>query len=76
MKRFKELDLFYVEAGKRLRAARKQKGWSQVRAGKVLNISQSAYARLESGETPIRLDQMIRLSTAFGVSARRIWLEI
>ena len=37
--------------GKKLRDIRKQKGWSQEQVADSLYLSQSAYARIESGES-------------------------
>ncbi len=37
--------------GSKIRAYRKQKGWSQEHVADLLHLSQSAYARIESGES-------------------------
>jgi DNA-binding XRE family transcriptional regulator len=50
----------------RLQAARLSAGMSQKQAGEVAGISLRTYQKIESGESPPRLDVLTKLAQAFG----------
>lgn len=66
------IDPIYSAIGARLSAFRKTNSQTQEEASRALGLTQSAYARLESGETAIRIDQLLILASFWGVSARKI----
>lgn len=49
----------------RIRKLRKSKGLSQQEAADLLNMSQSAYSDLETGNTLIDLEKLLKISEAF-----------
>jgi ribosome-binding protein aMBF1 (putative translation factor) len=51
----------------RLVAVRRQRGLSQTEVAARMGTSQSALARLESGQSDARLSTIVRLATALGV---------
>lgn len=65
------MSALYAAIGERLLVFRKARSLTQADAGRTLGITQSAYARIESGETPLRIDQLIKLAAAWKVSARK-----
>ena len=53
--------------GKRIRTLRKQKGLSQEQVADSLHISQSAYARIENGESHSWSNYIEQISTLFEI---------
>ncbi|WP_436528997.1 helix-turn-helix domain-containing protein [Actinoplanes sp. HUAS TT8] len=57
------------ELGRRVRAARESAGVSQDAARRAIDVSQPTYSRIESGDRPLRGDELVRLADCFGVRA-------
>jgi transcriptional regulator with XRE-family HTH domain len=58
------------ELGKRIVAARGQRGWSQRELVRVSHVGQNNLSFLEQGKKPsVRADTVVRLAEALGVSA-------
>lgn len=53
--------------GRRVRALRKLKGWSQVDLGLRLDLHQTSVAKLESAGRPIRVNELATLAALFDV---------
>lgn len=51
----------------RMRKLRENAGMSQQDVADRLHISQAAYSRMESGETDVTLNRLLRLSDVYGV---------
>ena len=58
--------------GSRLKAARHEKGWSQLQLAEAAGVSQSAIGNIESGQRK-RPRDLVSIGAALGVSAE--WLE-
>ncbi len=56
--------------GAKIRHLRKTRGYSQEEVAEKLNISQSAYARIENGESQSWASHIEQLSTIFGVKPK------
>lgn len=59
----------------KLKEIRERHGLSQMQMGELLNIEQSTYQRLESGQTSLRSEQIVLLIKQFGMGAKDL-LEI
>lgn len=57
-----------AESGKRIHQLRVQKGYTQEKVARALNIDRSFYGRIESGKKGCSVDFLIRLSDFFAVS--------
>ena len=56
----------------KLKYLRKQKGWSQEQASDYLKISQSSYARMESGESHSWARHLDKISEVFDISPEEL----
>ena len=54
--------------GNNLKKLRKQKGWSQEQTADYLNISQSAYARMENGESSSWANNLENITKVFEIT--------
>lgn len=70
-KRHKHAPL-YAAIGHNIQLWRKARNLEQKQVAEEIGMTQSAYSRLESGETQIRVDQLIQLAQVFNVSARKL----
>ena len=61
-----------VSLGRRVRQARDAAGTSPSDAAKTLGISQLTYSRIETGERPMKGDELVTLADLFGVRAAAI----
>ncbi len=50
-----------------LQSLRESKNWTQEYVAEVLDITQSAYARLEAGKTKLTIDRAKELANVFAV---------
>lgn len=66
------MDVDMQELGRRVRAAREAAGVSQDEARKAIEVSQPTYSRIESGDRPLKGDELIQLADCFGVRAAAI----
>ena len=57
------------ELGRRVREAREAAGVSQDEARMAIGVSQPTYSRIESGDRPLKGDELIQLADCFGVRA-------
>ena len=55
-------------AGKKIRAQRQQRGWTQEFLAGKLNITVTALSKIETGITDINLSRLEQISWAFGLS--------
>ncbi len=58
--------------GSKIRAYRKQKGWSQEHVADLLHLSQSAYARIESGESQSWSNHIEKICEVFDVTPEEL----
>ncbi|CAM4017317.1 helix-turn-helix transcriptional regulator [Flavobacterium jumunjinense] len=58
--------------GNKLKALRKEKGWSQEQASDYLSISQSAYARIENGASTSWANHVERICDIFQVTLEEL----
>lgn len=58
--------------GRRLREARETAGVSQETACRVIGVSQPTYHRIESGDRPVKGDELVMLADCFGIRAAAI----
>ena len=63
-----------LEAAKRLHQVRKNLGITQQKFAEILDISLSAYKKIESGENCVSLNSLRILNRELGVSADYIFL--
>ena len=54
--------------GNKLKKLRKNRNWSQEHVAELLNLSQSSYARIESGESNSWASHLDKICTVFEVS--------
>jgi transcriptional regulator with XRE-family HTH domain len=66
------MDVDMQELGRRVRAAREAAGVSQDEARKAIDVSQPTYSRIESGDRPLKGDELVQLADCFGVRAAAI----
>jgi transcriptional regulator with XRE-family HTH domain len=60
------------ELGRRLREARIVAGVSQDTACRAIGVSQPTYFRIESGDRPLKGDELVQLADCFGIRAAAI----
>lgn len=58
--------------GRRLREARVAAGVSQDTACNAIGVSQPTYFRIESGDRPLKGDELVQLADCFGIRAAAI----
>ena len=58
--------------GRRVRESREAAGISQDEARKAIDVSQPTYSRIESGDRPLKGDELVQLADCFGVRAASI----
>lgn len=61
-----------VALGRRVREVRESAGVSQDTARRAIDVSQPTYSRIESGERPLKGDELVALADLFGVRAAAI----
>lgn len=66
------MELDNVLLGSRVREAREAAGISQKVASDAIDCSQATYSRIETGDRPLKGDELIRLADLFGVRAASI----
>lgn len=57
-----------IKFGKKLYAIRSEIGLTQAEIGKMLEITQSSYSKIELGETVINIDTLFKLATIFSIT--------
>jgi transcriptional regulator with XRE-family HTH domain len=62
----------HAALGQRIRELREAREISQSTAATALEISQSTYSRIESGERPLAGDELVILADLFGVRAAAV----
>lgn len=60
------------EIGSKIHGLRKQKGWSQEQVADSLHISQSAYARIERGESNSWATHLATISNLFEIAPEEL----
>ncbi len=58
--------------GRRVREAREAAGISQDEARRAIGVSQPTYSRIESGDRPLKGDELVQLADCFGIRAAAI----
>lgn len=66
------MDMDMKELGRRLREARELAGESQIAAANAIGVSQPTYYRIESGDRPLKGDELIQLADFLGIRAAAI----
>lgn len=61
-----------VEIGRRIRAVREQKGFSQAQAAQVLGCTRVTYTRVELGQAELTVSELEFLAKAWGVSLKSL----
>lgn len=56
-----------MQVGQKIRKFRDERNYSQSEMAERMGISQSAYSRIERNETPITVDELIRVSKTLNV---------
>ena len=64
-----------VAIGKKLRSLRKEKGWSQEQTADYLCISQSAYARMEKGESYSWANSLSKICEVFEIAPEELFKQ-
>ena len=54
--------------GERIKYFRKERGLSQIDLSEKLNISQSAYAKVENGRTVLDVDRLLQIANFLGIA--------
>jgi transcriptional regulator with XRE-family HTH domain len=57
------------EIGKKIKALRQQRGWSQSHIAELLNISVPAFSKIESDITDLSVSRLRQIADVFNVSA-------
>lgn len=57
-----------IRIGERLKGLRKERNWTQEKTAEMLNLSQSTYARIESGDSHTWATYLDRICHIFDVS--------
>ena len=65
-------DVDTVAIGRRVREVREAAGVSQDEARRIIGVSQPTYSRIESGERPLKGDELVQLADRFDVRASAI----
>lgn len=60
------------EIAKRLRAIRKENGYTQAKFAEILDISYDGYKKIEKGDTRISIDKLVLIEERFNISAEYI----
>lgn len=66
------MDVDMKQLGRRVREAREAAGESQAAAANAIGVSQPTYYRIESGDRPLKGDELIQLADFFGIRAAAI----
>lgn len=61
-----------VRFGKRIRALRKRKGWTQVYMAEHVGIDRSFISDLENGRKEVCIRNLELLATAFGITVSKL----
>ncbi len=62
------MEIDYKIIGKRIRDARKEKGWSQERLSEEIDVTVVYISRVERGSSQVNLKRLAQISYALGVS--------
>jgi transcriptional regulator with XRE-family HTH domain len=66
------MELDVAALAQRVREAREAAGVSQDEARKAIGVSQPTYSRIETGERPLKGDELVLLADRFGVRVSAI----
>lgn len=69
-------NLFYAEFGRRLRAARDERGLTQQAVAKSTKLSRASLANIERGRQRILLNTLVDLAMAVGVSPQGLLPDV
>jgi transcriptional regulator with XRE-family HTH domain len=58
--------------GSKIKAYRKQKGWSQEYVAEILHLSQSAYSRIENGDSNSWVNHLEKICEVFEVTPEEL----
>lgn len=61
-------DSFYVELGKRIRDARKQRGFTQDKLARALQLTRTSVTNIEGGKQPVFAHQLVLCARTLGVT--------
>lgn len=61
-------DSFYVELGKRIRDARKQRGFTQEKLARALQLTRTSVTNIEGGKQPLLAHQLVLCARTLGVT--------
>ena len=61
--------------GSKIQALRKQKGWSQEQTAELLHMSQSSYARMESGKSSSWTIHLKTICTLFEIEPQELLIQ-
>lgn len=59
----------------RIRQLRKQRNYTVEQFAEILQISSSAYSKIESGQTTLTIDRINEVATALGVEGKVLFFE-
>ena len=61
-------DPFYVELGKRIRAARKQRKFTQEKLATAVQLTRTSITNIEAGRQPVLAHHLVRLARALAMT--------
>ena len=64
-----------LEIGKRIKALRQKKGWSQVDAAESLGISVPAFSKIETDVTDVSISRLVQITDVFNVHISHMFVE-
>jgi transcriptional regulator with XRE-family HTH domain len=64
-----------LEIGKRIKALRQKKGWSQVEAAELLKISVPAFSKIETDVTDVNVSRLSQIADLFEVHISKMFLD-
>ena len=68
--------MIQLSVGKRVRALRKERGWTQKDLGRALGVDETRVSRIENDVWDLSLSTVDRLARAFGVRRSDLFSEI
>jgi len=63
-----------LEIGKKIKALRQKKGWSQLETAEKLGISVPAFSKIETDVTDVNVSRLAQISDLFGVHISEMFL--
>jgi transcriptional regulator with XRE-family HTH domain len=65
-------EVFYVELGKRIRSARKQRGFTQEKLARALQLTRTSITNIECGRQPVFAHHLVVFARTLGVTVESL----